>query len=284
MLSHNEVKSISLPKIVRNDMAFPSQFESINDAFKDYKTAISETIETNLSLLDEVPLPRNLSRDDLREFFKKDIESDLKQDPLFEKAVEIGRYSKNMLDKMGSYFKEIFGFHEKLKQGLYSEIFYVSKMFLNSNLPLSFAKAIKDSTLVEKDYVDIFDREIRREQRDLLRNRSNKPKFEKVCDSHNAWIKAFQETQRKIGRERTKLIWYVDFNNSTTLDEVFKPKFIRTNLLDKAILQDFTCSLQKHAQEMERLNTSRTEFHPFSPSETSSEARTILEIMQIINR
>ncbi len=284
MLSPSHVMTASSPKIVRNDMSLPLQFDTVNEAFEDFKTALSKTVEANLNLLNELPLPENLPKDKLREFFKKTIESDMKQDPLFEKSIEIGRYSKNMLKKMDAYFKEIFKYHEKLKQDAYGELFQASKMFLDSDLPLSVIEAVRDSLLAETDYTDIFDKEIRREQRDLLINRSNEPKFKRVCDSHNAWIKAFQETQRKIMQERVKLLWYIDFNNSRTLDELFKPKSIRLRFLDRTILSGFTSDLQKHAQEMEKLNMTLVEFNPVPSSEASSEARTILGIMQILDR
>lgn len=285
MLSDQAAKGFSLPKIIRNDTSFPLEFENITDTFKDYKTAISETIEDNLSLLEEIPIPEHLSMDILKEFLRKDIDSDLRKDELFEKAVEIGRYAKSMNNSMDSYFREIFTYHEKLKQDMNSKIFYVSKMFLNSDLPLSFLKSIGDSILVEKDHTDIFDKEIRKEWWNLLASRSNRPKFEKICDTHNLWIKEFSERQKQMERQRVKLVWYVDFNNSSNIDEVFKDKFVKKSLLDEGILRDLISELQKIVQEAEKLSMSRLEFHPFAEKhETESDVRTILEIMQIIDR
>jgi len=285
MLSDQAAKGFSLPKIIRNDTSFPLEFENIKDAFKDYKTAISETIEDNLSLLEEIPIPEHLSIDILKEFLRRDIDSDLRKDELFEKAVEIGRYAKSMNNSMDSYFREIFTYHEKLKQDMDSKIFHVSKMFLNSDLPLSFLKSIGDSILVEKDHTDIFDKEIRKEWRNLLASRSNRPKFEKICDTHNLWIKEFNERQKQMERQRVKLVWYVDFNNSSNIDEVFKDKFVKKSLLDEGILRDLISELQKIVQEAEKLSMSRLEFHPFvEKHETESDVRAILEIMQIIDR
>jgi len=285
MLSAPAAKGVSLPKIIRNDTSFPLEFENIEDAFKDYKTAISETIEDNLSLLEEVPIPKHLSIYILKEFLRKDIDSDLKKDGLFEKAVEIGRYAKSMNKSMDSYFREIFSYHEKLKQEMDSAIFHVSRMFLNSDLHLSFLKSIGDSILVEKDHTDIFDKEIRKEWWSLLANRSNMPKFEKICDTHNLWIKEFNKRHKQMERQRVKLIWYVDFNNSSNIDEVFKDKFVKKSLLDEGILRDFISELQRIVREAEKLSISRLEFHPFvEQPETESDVRAILEMMQVIGR
>jgi len=282
MLSSSSARSVSLSKIVRDDPSFSLEFDNVDAAFRDYKTAIAETIETNLSLLDEIPLPKHLSLDEVRGFFRKDIDTDLRKDQLFEKAVEVGRYAKNMSKSMDAYFREIFDLHEKRKERLRQEMFEISKMFISSDLPLSFLKTIEDSILAERDYLDIFDKEIRKERRDLIAYRNNRTKFERVCDIHNLWVKQFNEKQKDVEHERVRMIWYVDLNNSASVNEIFKDKIIKTSLLDKKILLDYTSRLQKRVHETETQNASKTEFRPFLLYEASDEARAMLEIMQII--
>jgi hypothetical protein len=283
MESFVDMDNISSLKIVRRDMSLASGFNcEIDEAFKDYKTAISETVKYNLELLEEVPLPKSLSLDELKEFFRKDIPSDMSKDTIFEKAVQVGKYARNIFKYLASYFKEIYVFHDKLKEEMIGNIFHISRVFLNSDLPISFFRSIERSTLAHIDYIEIFDREIRREHRDLIMSRNNKPKFDKVCAIHNKWIKAFEEETEIISRERMKLFWYVDFNNSTRLDEIFKDKFIRTDCLDQGVLQQFVDSLQKHTSDLERLNLSRVIFKPFLASEINDGARAILALTKII--
>jgi len=105
MESIEEMNNVLSPRIIRKDMSLASGFNlEVDEAFKDFKTAISETVKSNLELLEEVPLPKNLPLDDVREFFQKNIPSDLSEDSTFEKAVEIGKYARDMLKYMSAYF------------------------------------------------------------------------------------------------------------------------------------------------------------------------------------
>lgn len=273
------------PRIIRRDMSLASVFNlEVDEAFKDFKTAISETVKSNLELLEEVPLPKNLPLDDVREFFEKNIPSDLSDDRTFEKAVEIGKYARDILKYMSAYFREIFTFHNSLKQEMTGNIFLVSRAFLNSDLPIQFLRSIERSLLCHIDYIDIFDREIRKEHRDLLINRSNKPKFDRVCTTHNQWVKAFEENTERLERNRMKLLWYVDFNNSTSLDEIFKDKFIRTKSLDKEILQQFIKNLLVDISDLETLNSSKVVFKPFLANELNDGTRAMVSLMKILSR
>ena len=283
MLSLPNVERASFSKIVRDDISLPLKFSGLDEALRDLKTCIAETVGNNLDLLDEVPLRENL-REELREYLKRDIENHLMKDTLFEKSVEIGRYSRNMFKSIESYFREIFRFHEELKKDLHSDIFSVSKMFLNSDLPLPFMKTINDSLLAEMDYIDVFDKEIRKERLDLLANLNHQKKFERICDAHNLWVNRFDERRSKMERDRVKLIWYVDFNNSSSVDKIFKDKIIKLGSLDKQILYGFIGDLQKHVHEMTKLNSAKMEYLSFLPHETDDGTRTITKMMQLLNQ
>ena len=283
MLSLPNTERVSFPKIVRDDISFPLRFSNVDEAFRDFKTCISETIKTNLDLLNEVPLPKNL-REELREYLKSQIQSHLERDPIFEKSVEIGRYSKNMFKSIESYFREIFGFHEELTKDLHSDIFGVSKMFLNSDLPLPFLKTTSDSSLAEIDYIAVFDKEIRKERLDLIVNRNHRRKFERICDLHNLWVTRFDERRNKMERERVKLIWYVDFNNSASVDEIFKDKSIRLSSLDKPILYNFIRGLLEQVKEMEKLNSAKMEWLSFLPCKIDNGTKAIIKMMQLLNQ
>lgn len=282
MLSPTEMEKASLSKIIRDDTSFPLQFDTVNKDFKDFKTAISAIIKTNLNLLNEVPLPKNWELKALKEFFKKQIKSDLEKDALFEKSVEIRKYAKNMYELMASYFKEIFDYYEQRQKELSSDMFCVSKMFLNSDLPTAFVRSIEDSMLAEKDYIEICVKKIREERLSLLRYHSNRTKFQRVCDSHNSWVNKFEDRLAKMERGRVKLIWYVDFNNSASFRDIFKDKNIKTSLLDKQILSDLINTLQNQVDETEKLNSSMMELSSFLPFEIDDGTRAIRKIMQLL--
>jgi hypothetical protein len=84
--------------------------------------------------------------------------------------------------------------------------------------------------------------------------------------------------------EQVKLIWYIDFNNSESVDEIFEDKIIKTSLLDKLVLNELIVNLQKYSQEMEKLNMSKIEIHTFLRREVDEGARTLVRMMQILNQ
>ena len=284
MLSLGEMEKASLPKIIHNGTSLPLQFGTINKDFEDFKTAISKVIENNLSLLDEIPLPKNLKIEKLRERFRNQIKSDLQKDTLFEKAVELRGYAENMYEKMDSYFREIFDYYEERQKNLSSDIFCASKMFLNSDLPMPFLRSIEDSLLAEKDYIQIYTKRIHNERLSLLRYLNNLLKFKRVCDSHNIWAAKFRNELIELERLRIKLIWYVDFNNSANLNEIFEDKIIRMRLLDASILFDFIDKLENQVYKMEKLNASMAEPSSFLPLEIDDGTRAIRNMMQLLER
>jgi len=277
-------RSVSLRKIVRSDISSTSRFDEINDAFKDFQSSISSVVEDNLTLLEEVPLLHNLRFEELKEFLANQIKQDLNEDMLFEKSVELSRYARNMFEYMDTYFNEIFRFHQELRKELLSEMFDVSKIFLNSDLPTSFLNVIEDSLLTEIDFIEIFDKEIRREQLDLVRFRNNLTKFKRVCDTHNLWVRQFDETRSKMENARVKIIWYVDFNNSETVNEIFKEKTIKVSLLDKSILNNLIAELRDNIEKMDRLNARKMEILSTLKYEPNEATNALLKIIQILNR
>jgi len=269
-------------RIVRRDLSLVSGFNNeIDESFKDYKTAVAETVKHNLGILEEIPLPQTLPLDELKEFFKKDIASVLSKDTTFEKAVQVQKYASNISQYLGSYFREIFELDRKLIQEANQDLFFFSRLFLNSNLPISFLRAVERSLLANNDFIAFFDKQIRREHRELIIYRSNRRKFDRVIDAHNKWAAVFEQKREKISRERTKLDWYVDFNNSSNLGEVFKEKFIKIELLDKKILDSFIANLLELTVELENLNYSRTLFEPLPTDEVSDGAKAILSLAKL---
>jgi hypothetical protein len=161
---------------------------------------------------------------------------------------------------MEPYFANIFEFNKNRIESLHSKVFWSSKMFLNSDLPMAFMTAIGDSMLAEIDYIEIFNKEIRREYLDLIRNRSNRTKFERVIDVHNSWVRSFSDLRDKMEHQRVKLIWYVDLCNSKNMNAIFKDKFLQVGNLNRETLFVFTHDLKIQVQEMENLNFKHMQF------------------------
>ncbi len=281
----NEIDADKL-ELVKRRIPFPQSFETeddtINKAFEDYKTAIANTVETNLSLLDELPPLKKFQIEDLKRHLKTIVEDDLKEDPVFEKSVEIHKYVSDMWKYVASYFKQIFDHHSNLRKELDSELFDASRMYFNSDLPLSYLTTIEDAILIEKDYLETYEKRIRKERAQLLFSRDNRMKFERICDAHNRWIKPFTTRIEKLQRARIKLFWYVDFSNSATVDEIFQVKTIKSTALDMKIVQDFMEDINKQIHGIETLIEHEVQFSPFTSYAGNSGARSIRKIMELV--
>lgn len=284
MLSLAEANKPSSQKTIRTVVSSLLQFDKTDAAFKDFKSGIVSVIKSNLDLLDGFPLHHDLRLEDVRSFLEDQIKKDLTNDLMFEKSVEINRYSRDMLRSMDAYFKEIFDFHKSLKDELYMEIIDASRMYLNSDLPLSFLNSRTDSLLAEIEYIATFDKIIHKERLDLIRSRNNRVKFKRICDSHNDWVRQFAARRKQVEDERVRLLWYVDFNNSKTVDEIFKDKFLTIGLVKASILEDYISRLEKETEEMERLNFSKMKFKPILEEELDNGTRTLLGMMHILEQ
>jgi len=272
-------------ELLRRNIPFPQRLEcegdTVNKTFKDYKTAIIETVNCNLELLDELPPLKTLNIEDVRKRLRKMVEDNLKKDPVFEKSIEIVRYADDIWKYVDSYFREIFDFHDSIRKQLNSEILDVCRMFFNSDLPMAFLTTIEDAILIENDYLDAYDKLIRKERLNLLVSRNNRKRFERLCDDHNRWTKPFTERMDKLERTRIKLFWYTDFSNSATSDEIFKVKSIKSNALDMKIIQDFIDDLRKQIKEMETLIAPKMEISLFTSYDKNIGARSIRKIMEL---
>jgi hypothetical protein len=287
MIALSSKKNTERLDLISSDMpslqSFESEGDTVNESFKDYKTAIANSIERNLSLLDELPPMKTLRIEELKEHFRKLVEDYFTKSPILEKSVEISRYTNNMSKYIESYFKEIFRHHENIKKRLDEELFDVSRMYFNSDLPLLFLTIMEDAILVEKDYLDTYDKRIHKEHSQLLFNRNNERKFKQLCDAHNRWIRPFTERLKTLERTRVKLFWYTDFSNSATVDKIFEVKTIKSSALDMKIIQGFIDDLHSQIQEIGVLIGPEMEFSPFMSYEKNAGARSIRKIMELIN-
>jgi len=287
MLSLGREKISEPLTIARGDVSpidlFTIKGSEINKDFKDYKSALAETIEYNLSILDELPSLKNLPLEEIKEHFKKIMEEDIRKDPLFEKSVEIKKYTSDISKYLVSYFKEVFDYQKNKEEKLDSRLFDSCRLFYNSDLPLQFLTTIEEATLVQKDFVHIYEKRLHKEHLQLMVNRSNHKKFGRICDEHNRWIKPLNEQTRTISRLWLRLFWYVDFSNSSTVENLFEVKPIKSDCLDMTAIQDLMDKLKKETDKMEGSIESSMEFKPYTSFEDNSGARAIRKIMELLS-
>jgi len=262
---------------------YDSVGNQINKDYQDYKTAIKETVSHNLQLLDELPPLKNLSLNELKEYFKKLLEDDLKKDTLFEKSVEIKKYVSNISKYVVDYFRNVFDHNNNCKERLNSDIFDNCRMFFNSDLPLSYLTTAENAILVQRDFLDVYGKLLHKERLELILNKNNRKKFSRLCQNHNKWVDQFDTKIDELERTRIKLFWYIDFSNSKTVDDILKVKDIKSSALDVKVLQDFIITLRRLTNEVEMLIGPKIEFKPIVSYEDNSGTRAIRKIMEILS-
>ncbi len=269
-----------IQSMFRRDLSLGLNYE-LSESFNQYKQGQAKILKDNLDLLNEIPLNEDF-RAELVDFFKKDVIENLDNDPLYEKAIEIKQHANNMSRKLSNYFKEVGKFHMELKNNMHAQLLHVSKLFLNSDLPISFLNSVSDSLVAGMDYIDVYNSEIYKERWGLIANLRNKIKFERLCKKHNLWSAKFNKKQDALEKHRLKLIWYVDFNNSTTIEEIFKDKKIRMEKLETSIINEFVHQLEHQINEMEQINLSLMDYSEII-SEFNEPNKTMLKLIQTIS-
>jgi hypothetical protein len=91
------------------------------------------------------------------------------------------------------------------------------------------------------------------------------------------------ERLEKVEKTRIKLIWYVDFSNSTTVEEIFKDKVNKSSCLDMQVFHSLVDDLRVQVKEIEKLVEPSMDFHLFELSEDNYGARTIRRLMELLN-
>jgi len=278
----SEIKSYCPPRFAQTDFHTVLESNNVNDAFKDYKTAISENVKINIEILKEVPVRKDLKKE-LMKRFEAMITKDFETDELFEKRVEIHRYAKDMSNSIESYFRETYKFNKERKKQLSYQMFTTSKMFLNSDLPISYVKTLNNSLLTEMDFIDLFEKEVRKEKLRLLVSRQNEIKFQRICEEHNVWANKFAEMRNTMDRIRVKLDWYIDFNNSKDVDEIFKEKIIKSSSLDRNVLFGFINELLESVRTMEKQNITKMGFDFSHSSDNDDGTMTMVKMMKLLS-
>jgi hypothetical protein len=282
-LSKLAMEKPAMPLYLENELT-PLKCDALTEDFNSYKEAVAKTLKANIELLKELPPPRNFTIEDLLAYFEKELKKNIEKDAIFEKSVQVSRYANSMYEAMGKYFKEIYDLHAATKKRNSICLHELSKYFINSNLDERFLESFSNSYLVSNDYLDLYDNRVRKESHSLLFFKNNKAKFERVCIAHNRWVKDFQDNLTLIAKNRTKLFWYVDINNSKTVEDLFKDKSIETNVLNKKILNNLIAALEGCTTNLESMVSKNTDLATVYMHNVDDSIKTMTTLMDLANR
>lgn len=234
----------------RNDIIKSASFGPTE---KEIKLDIPTVINDNIKILNKIPLPENIQKAELERVIEKIIKEDLEKDTLFKMASDLAKYASDFRSEFSRYFSRIFDYHKEVVKRLDRELFHSSNLFLNSDLSPSFLKSLALSILTEMKTVELVDKRMRREHMQFLTVRNNSIKFSRMIDGHNAWVDPLIQALDDMVENRVALFWYLDFQNSTSIDRLFKPKYINRKNLDQETFYSLLFSLQKSTRRLRKI-------------------------------
>ena len=247
------MNTIGIPLAIENKYVESLQYNTVLYNIEYYNKCLTSTVKANIELFKQLPKPNHFNWEKLLSHVESEIKKAITQDKLFEDKVELSKYAHSMNTYMHKYYQKTKPVSENSKERNNQDSRGFSKIFLNSNLPDCFLSIVTRSFLVENDFSDLYQRKIDKEKIGLIANQHNNRKFERLCDNHNHWVKGFTEKVTAISRNRTKLIWYIDLNNSKTLEELFKEKQVSTTNLDINILQQLMETVENETNVLEQM-------------------------------
>lgn len=228
-----------------------------------------EIVKDNIETLKKVELPQRFKRSEVEEFFAEKIKKDLKG-PFHQRALKIEKYASNFQEKHSRYFDTIFDFHEEVAKRLSGSILHTTKTYMISKLPTSFQRIMALSFITELKMLEVLDRRMRREKRDFLAFRGNRVKFDRAVQSHNRWIEPLLDIADDMIDKRTRLLWYLDFNGSASLSEIFKLKAYKLSDCDSEIYYSLLRLLQTSTQNLRNLLMKYDQEHYVPPFDTEN--------------
>jgi hypothetical protein len=252
-LSVYAVHKATMPLTLGDKYAGSLQCNALTNDFEYYKKYLALTVESNIELFKQLPKPAHFDWEDLLAHMEIEIRKKLERNKIFEDTVELSKYAYSMLFSMDKFYQKIAMVSKQSKELNVQDIVGFSKDFLNSDLPDCFLAIVTRSFLVENDFSDFYQRHIDREKTKLIATKNNRLKFERLCETHNQWAKVFTKKVLEISRNRAKLVWYIDVNNSKTFDELFKEKQVSMANLDADILQHFMEIIERETNALELL-------------------------------
>jgi hypothetical protein len=220
--------------------------------------------------------------EDVKEYLKIKIKKSLQEDKVFEKQVEITKYTKSLNQHLSGYFTNIFEHHKKLKHRFDGTIKSYYLLYFLSDLPLSVLKILENAEMVQKDYIDIYDKKVQSEKVKLIGFLNNRVKFQRICDEHNGWMKPFNERLDRIESLTVKIVWYIDFCNCNSVEEILKRKEILSSKIDASALKEMLSELDTLNKEIENLIRPKLEFKAMINTDDST-SNALLKIFSLLD-
>jgi hypothetical protein len=260
-------KPVTLPSfgVVRNDILKPTSLGFMKNELSEDQVAketdISTIIDDNLKILGTLTMPKQLDFKDVGDFLRKTIKEEVEKDPLHEVCTRLVKYARDFFMKMEKYFAEIYNFEGSTRENLLARVFANTKEFVISDIPSSYVRELALSFFTEKKYSELFIYRIQREQAKLLAVRHDMQKFKKICDEHNKWVDLLHSKLIPMIEARSRLVWYVDLQNSQKVEDLFKIKKLRRSNLDEAnylsILMNLSNATEQFRSELMRIDRER---------------------------
>src|SRR4030067_1992087 len=201
------------------------------------KLDVETTISDNLEILSKIPLPSHINKSDLENRIKEMAKESFDTNPMFKEASKLSKYANDFQKFFSLYFQKVFDFHERIITQLQQNLLINSNIFMQSDLPPAFLKELNLSTITEIKTVQLVDKRLRHERSALFGAKDNNIKFGRICQSHNQWVKPLIEKLEEMSTARVSLVWYLDFQNSKDINEIFKSKIIYEEKLDKETIK-----------------------------------------------
>jgi hypothetical protein len=249
--------------ILRNDVMKNVSFKPTKQKIElDIHTVIKENVE----ILNKIPLPERMRKTEVEKLIERIVKEDLEKDPLFQISIKLNEYANDFYNKFTLFFSRIFDYHKEVLKRLDNSLFYYSTLFLDSDLPPLVLKNLALSVITEMKMVKIIDHRMHHERLEFIGVRNNFVKFDRGCERHNKWISSISETGDQMEDERIALLWYLDFQNSESTEQIFKPKFIAKKNLDDEKFYGLLLNLQRSTQKLRKILITEGKENFFSPT------------------
>jgi len=214
---------------------------------------VNEIVESNIKIIKWIRLPKRFSEKEVIDFLEKMIRDDIKGSKHHQQGVELVKYAKDFHKYFTKYYSKVFDFHEKQNDETRKFLFNLSHMFLRSDFPPSFVRTFSFSLLTDIRFNNVYDAMIRHEKLSVINYRNNNVKFKRICDDHNKWVSPLVDIGENIWNKRIGLLWHIEFCNSKSLKEVFKPKDFKLNSIDHEFFFKTVNEIQKETEQLRRM-------------------------------
>lgn len=211
-----------------------------------------EIMKDNLDILKHIQLPERFRQSDVEEFLERKVKKDL-ENPFHQLVLKIQKYVSDFHNKHSLYFATIFDLHDKMAEMLQHRTLFTAQIYIISELPSSFQKTVALSFMTELKLLGLVNTRMRQERVRFLGARSNDVKFDRLCEAHNRWINPLLDITDDMIDKRTRLLWYLEFNGSRTLSELFKLKPYKMSDYDSETYYSHIKLLQRSVESLRSL-------------------------------